>query len=142
MFSVVLSSSEGSGGQASQFVAAQSSQPVAYTQALQNSYAHNLYPQSVPADFKAGEFKVPDQRLIIDTDAVEELPAVIASRTEEFTVEQLEQVNAALMDTIWTHRALSNKQVVLGEVRKTMDEVLNDIREMQEAVAASDRDDE
>ncbi|KAF8471869.1 hypothetical protein BDZ91DRAFT_479327 [Kalaharituber pfeilii] len=139
----VLSSSEGSGGQGSQAFPMQGSQPLPYSQ-ISSYPAHDF--SSVPADFKGGEFKRPERisdksdssnnsklenSLIVNIEAIDRLPDDIAVKTQDFTVEQLEQVNAALMETIWVNRSNWNRTDVLGQVKNTLREVLQDIGDMQ-----------
>ena len=117
---LVLSSSEGSGGQASQM---HGSQP------LQSQL--DPFPQ-------LGEFKTPDaKQIIIDHDAVDELPDDITRKTSGFTVEQLEQVNAAIMETIWAGRNEWNRNKVLERVKDSLREVLDDIGAMQQILPGS-----
>lgn len=120
---LVLSSSEGSGGQASQAYPMHGSQP------LQSQL--DPFPQ-------LGEFKTPDaKQIIIDHDAVDELPDDITRKTSGFTVEQLEQVNAALMETIWAGRNEWNRNKVLEKVKDSLREALDDIGAMQQILPGS-----
>ena len=85
-----------------------------------------------------GEFKTPDAKeIIIDLFAVDQLPIEIAGNTDGFSVEQLEQANAALMEAIWAGRNEWNRNKVLEKVKRTLSEVLKDIRSMQAILPGS-----
>lgn len=87
---------------------------------------------------KLSKFKHPDPKEIsIDHFAVAELPERIAEKTSGFTVEQLEQLNAALMESIWAGRNEWNRSKVLDRVLDILGEVLDDITGMQETLPGS-----
>jgi len=102
-----------------------------------DSYPPHLF-GSVPPNLKTGEFKTPDAKeIIIDLFAVDQLPGEIAGNTDGFSVEQLEQANAALMEAIWAGRNEWNRNKVLEKVKLTLSEVLKDIRSMQAILPGS-----
>jgi len=102
-----------------------------------DSYPPHLF-GSVPPNLKMAEFKTPDAKeIIIDLFAVDQLPDEIAGKTNGFSVEQLEQVNAALMEAIWAGRNEWNRNKVLERVKVTLSEVLKDIKSMQAILPGS-----
>ena len=54
------------------------------------------------------------------------------SKTKDFTIEQLEQVNAAVMDLIWRHRGSWDRNEIVVEADEALKEVLEDIHEMDQ----------
>jgi hypothetical protein len=53
------------------------------------------------------------------------------------SVEQLEQINRELMDTLWHERGNYNRTSVATTVMKAFNEVIRDIEEMQRVLQAS-----
>ena len=56
--------------------------------------------------------------------------------------EQLEQINAALMDAIWKHRSDYNRNLVLKEVTEAFNVIIKDIETMQEILKSSQEEEE
>ncbi|KAF3904682.1 hypothetical protein ABW21_db0208431 [Orbilia brochopaga] len=59
--------------------------------------------------------------------------ALLATR---FTIEQLEQVNAAIMDLVWRHRGNWDRNEILKEAAEVLEEVLEDVAEMERLMKA------
>ncbi|KZF25113.1 AAA-domain-containing protein [Xylona heveae TC161] len=80
-----------------------------------------------------------DQRgqLILDDEYIRELHDQLTERTSGCSVEQLEQINTALMDCIWRERGEWNRTKVGREVSQVFEEVMRDILEMQEVLPES-----
>ena len=72
------------------------------------------------------------QALIIDHKFIYDLRDDITDRTSGFSVEQLEQVNAALMDVIWKTRGEWNRKEVAKQVGKAFNSVVADMKEVQQ----------
>ena len=70
--------------------------------------------------------------LIIDYKFIHDLHDEITDRTSGFSVEQLEQVNSALMDVIWRTRGEWNRKEVAKEVGKSFNHVVADMKEVQQ----------
>ncbi|KAK2749789.1 hypothetical protein FQN55_003025 [Onygenales sp. PD_40] len=66
-------------------------------------------------------------KLYLDDHALESLHHTFAQRTNGLSVEQLEQINTALMDTVWRMRGEWNRMEVAEQVKTVFDEVLLDI---------------
>ena len=84
----------------------------------------------------------PQPDLVVDRHAVEKLHALLTDRTSGCSVEQLEQVNTALTDSIWKQRHVWNRTVVAQQVQEVFDEVMRDIAYMQSILRASVVDDD
>lgn len=67
--------------------------------------------------------------LAIDHDFVTRLHDNVASRTTGCSVEQLEQVNSVLMDTVWRMRQEWNRSVVALKVGEAFNKILEDMEE-------------
>jgi ATPase family AAA domain-containing protein 2 len=70
--------------------------------------------------------------LIIDHKYIHNLHEQITDRTSGFSVEQLEQVNSALMDVIWKTRGEWNRKEVAEQVGKAFNAVVADMKEVQQ----------
>ena len=67
--------------------------------------------------------------LAIDYDLVVRLHDDVSARTTGCSVEQLEQVNSVLMDTVWRTRQEWNRSLVAIRVGDTFNKVLEDMEE-------------
>ncbi|PGH18498.1 hypothetical protein AJ80_04468 [Polytolypa hystricis UAMH7299] len=67
-------------------------------------------------------------KLIINERAIEELHRGLTSQTDGFSIEQLEQMNTQLMDTVWKLRSEWDRGKVAEEVKGVLEEVLMDMR--------------
>ncbi|KAF1834156.1 AAA-domain-containing protein [Decorospora gaudefroyi] len=79
----------------------------------------------------------PKPQLILDDALVTDLHEKLVHSTSGCSLEQLEQINAALMDAIWHHRADYNRNVVLKEVTEAFNVKIKDIQTMQEILRSS-----
>ncbi|KAF1841747.1 ATPase family AAA domain-containing protein 2 [Cucurbitaria berberidis CBS 394.84] len=79
----------------------------------------------------------PKPQLILDDTILIELHRNLVSSTSGCTLEQLEQINAALMDAIWKHRADYNRNVVLQKVKEAFNVIIEDIQAMQQILKCS-----
>ncbi len=68
---------------------------------------------------------------VLDPRGVADLHEDLVSRTSLCSVEQLEQINTALMDCIWRMRGEWNRNKVRKAVEEVFEDVLLDIEEMQ-----------
>ncbi|KAK6540508.1 hypothetical protein TWF694_009298 [Orbilia ellipsospora] len=73
----------------------------------------------------------PDPPLNLDEDDLNAFHRHLVDVSEGFTIEQLEQVNAAVMDLVWQHRASWDRNEILREAREVIGEVKEDIVEME-----------
>ncbi|KAL4784257.1 hypothetical protein BJX76DRAFT_223662 [Aspergillus varians] len=71
-------------------------------------------------------------KLIIDHDYVRNLHTEMTQRTSGCSVEQIEQINTALMDFLWHTRSDWNRSKVAAGIQNTFNEVLEDMQSMQE----------
>ncbi|KAF2021953.1 AAA-domain-containing protein [Aaosphaeria arxii CBS 175.79] len=69
--------------------------------------------------------------LLIDEDRLVDLHQSLVRKTSGLSVEQLEQVNACLMDTIWHARSEWNRNIVSHNVADAFNKIIHDIEEMQ-----------
>ncbi|KAI9789873.1 MAG: hypothetical protein M1835_001382 [Candelina submexicana] len=69
--------------------------------------------------------------LVLDRPSIGKLHEDLASRTSDCSVEQLEQINTALMDCIWKMRGEWDRNKVRDAVEEAFEDVLSDIEEMQ-----------
>ncbi|KAF2691817.1 AAA-domain-containing protein [Lentithecium fluviatile CBS 122367] len=76
-------------------------------------------------------------QLIIDEKHVSEFHDLLVEQTSGCSLEQLEQINAALMEAVWKQRAEWNRNVVLRQVIEAFNEIIADIQAMQEIMRSS-----
>ncbi|WEW58505.1 TAT-binding protein-like protein 7, AAA ATPase [Emydomyces testavorans] len=84
-------------------------------------------------DFLNPEEDHSNPELIIDKASIQQLHSELTSKTDEFSVEHLEQINTSLMDCIWNMRGEWDRRVVAKAARQAFDEVLSDIYFMQQS---------
>ncbi|KAI9798091.1 MAG: hypothetical protein M1833_004988 [Piccolia ochrophora] len=133
-----VASSQGSGGRGSQSQppSRQGSQrPVPPSSALSRppqsaSIQSLLNNSSAPANSPHPEF-------VVDHPFVDGLHVQFTERSSGCAVEQLEQINTALMDCIWQHRGEHNRTFVGKQVMEIFNEVVSDVEAMQEILPAS-----
>jgi hypothetical protein len=75
--------------------------------------------------------------VILDEGQLQMLHDNLVKKTSGCSVEQLEQVNAALMEAIWAHRGEFNRNVVIHRVTDAFNEIIEDIQSMQKIMKAS-----
>ncbi|KAL4872183.1 hypothetical protein BDV12DRAFT_193629 [Aspergillus spectabilis] len=71
-------------------------------------------------------------KLIIDLDYVRNLHKEMTQRTSGCSVEQLEQINTALMDFLWRTRSEWNRSKVAAGIQNAFNDVLEDMQAVQE----------
>ncbi|KAI5801179.1 hypothetical protein EDC01DRAFT_628128 [Geopyxis carbonaria] len=79
----------------------------------------------------------PPPELILSHELMADAHDRLTKGTTGFSVEQLEQVNAALMDLVWKTKGNYNRDEVARQVLDVFDETVNDVREMQALLEAS-----
>ncbi|RYN39706.1 putative AAA domain-containing protein [Alternaria arborescens] len=84
----------------------------------------------------------PKPQLILDDSLVTALHNKLVHSTSGCSLEQLEQINAALMDAIWKHRSDYNRNLVLKEVTEAFNVIIKDIETMQEILKSSQEEEE
>lgn len=78
-----------------------------------------------------------EPKLLLDVNQLNELHGMLVTKTSGCSLEQLEQINAALMDSIWKHRAEWNRNIVLHKVMDAFNEIIADIQTMQKIMRSS-----
>ncbi|KAF1814902.1 AAA-domain-containing protein [Eremomyces bilateralis CBS 781.70] len=73
----------------------------------------------------------PQQPLVLDEKFLEQLHSELVDRSSGLSVEQLEQVNAALMNTIWKTKRYWNRNKVIKDLQDQYNLVIQDIEEIQ-----------
>jgi ATPase family AAA domain-containing protein 2 len=76
-------------------------------------------------------------RLILDEAALAKLHHELVTRSSGLGVEQLEQVMAALMDTVWRTRSKWNRNMVIVAVQEAFNNVVEDIENLQRVLDSS-----
>ncbi|KAJ5312883.1 hypothetical protein N7508_003713 [Penicillium antarcticum] len=81
----------------------------------------------------------PHEPLVLDLDIIAKLHNSLTLMTSGFSVEQLEQVNTNLMDSVWHMRAEWNRNNVANALSKRFNDVMEDMQEMQDIGSPSQR---
>lgn len=68
---------------------------------------------------------------LLHDDSLKILHRNLVNETSGFTVEQLEQMNATLMDTLWMSRSDWNRNRVIGALQTAFNDLVKDIEECQ-----------
>lgn len=113
--------------QSSQDVASQSSQPMAPPP--HRASIHNLLNSNTPEE----QAQAPGT-YVIDDGFTEMLHKELVARSSGLTVEQLEQVNASIMDAIYTTRELWNRNLVVTAVTEAFNGTIKDIEACQKVL--------
>jgi SpoVK/Ycf46/Vps4 family AAA+-type ATPase len=71
-------------------------------------------------------------QVILDEEQLWKLHDSMVKKSSGCSVEQLEQISAALMASVWKHRAEYNRNKVIHEVQASFNEIIEDIQKMQE----------
>jgi len=79
----------------------------------------------------------PDPPLLLEQTELASFLRTLVQRTNGFSIEQLEQVNAAIMDVIWRHRGSWDRNEILVEAEEALNDALEDIAEMEKLVAST-----
>ncbi|OMP82323.1 Tat-binding-like protein 7 [Diplodia seriata] len=77
------------------------------------------------------EQQQPEPRLILDEVHLDRFHAELVRRSSGLSVEQLEQVNAAMMAAVWKERGEWNRVRVINSVSEVFNETIRDIEEIQ-----------
>jgi ATPase family AAA domain-containing protein 2 len=72
--------------------------------------------------------------LVLDEATLSTLHDQLVKRTSGLSVEQLEQVNATLMDAVWSSRMKWNRNAVIANVEAAFNAVIADVEEMQKVL--------
>lgn len=79
----------------------------------------------------------PKPQLILDEEQLAEFHQQLVGATSGCSLEQLEQINASLMDAIWKNRNDYNRNRVLHEVQAAFNVVIDDIATIQQILKSS-----
>ncbi|KAK6524410.1 hypothetical protein TWF281_011318 [Arthrobotrys megalospora] len=79
----------------------------------------------------------PDPPLQLDEDELAAFHKYLVDTSIGYTIEQLEQVNAAIMDLVWQYRADWDRNKILREAKEVVKEVVEDIEEMERLLRVS-----
>jgi hypothetical protein len=75
--------------------------------------------------------------IILDETQLATLHGDLVAKTSGCSLEQLEQVNATLMDAIWKKRAEYNRNKVIHHVQDAFNEIIKDIEGMQKVLKST-----
>jgi hypothetical protein len=117
----------------SQDPASQSSQPMAPPP--HRASIHNLLNSNTPE-----EPPLPPPTYMLEDRLAEQLHRELVARSSGLTVEQLEQVNASIMDAIYTTRESWNRNVVVTAVSDAFNATVSDIEACQKVLQWSQED--
>ena len=79
----------------------------------------------------------PEPQLILEEASLDQLHRKLVTASSGCSLEQLEQVNAALMETIWQHRREYNRNKVITAVADAFNIIIEDIDTMQKILKQS-----
>ncbi|KAK6511140.1 hypothetical protein TWF481_000062 [Arthrobotrys musiformis] len=79
----------------------------------------------------------PDPPLQLDEEELRNFHRYLVETSGGYTIEQLEQVNAAIMDLVWQYRADWDRNKILREAKEVVKEVVEDIEEMDRLLRIS-----
>lgn len=82
----------------------------------------------------------PKPLLILDESQLNALHQWLVKNTSGCSLEQLEQINATLMDAIWRNRANYNRNQVIHGVQEAFNKIIVDIQAMQDILKWSQED--
>jgi hypothetical protein len=119
--------------QSSQDPASQSSQPMGPP--AHRASIHNLLNSNTPE-----EPPQPPPTYVIDQRFAENLHRELVARSSGLTVEQLEQVNASIMDAIYSTRELWNRNLAITAVTDAFNATVSDIEACQKVLQWSQED--
>lgn len=75
--------------------------------------------------------------IILDENQLRQFHELLVQKTSGCSLEQLEQVNAALMDAIWGSRGEYNRNQVIHKVQDAFNVIIEDIQTIQKIMKAS-----
>jgi ATPase family AAA domain-containing protein 2 len=99
--------------------------------------ASNSQTTTQPAQSQEHEFQtpaVPQQRLKVDEELFTRIREDLTEMTDGFSVENLEQVMATVMSTVWRYKSDWDRTHVAKEVLSAANEAINDIKEMEKSM--------
>lgn len=123
----------------------------------ENTYLSSQMSNSQPSQSSQLQFSMPapprqaaissilnneQPRFIMDNIQVKDLHQELVRRSSGLSVEQLEQVNSALMDTIWRNRGQWNRNYVIHNVTVAFNDIIKDIEYMQAMLPPSQPEEE
>jgi ATPase family AAA domain-containing protein 2 len=119
-------------------------EPASQLSNSQHSQSSQMAPPRHAGSINAILNNTEQPKLILDEIQLKNLSSEIARLSSGFSVEQLQQVNAHLMEAIWTTRNEWNRNIVIHHVKDTFNEVAKDIEAVQAVLPPSqdDNDDE
>ncbi|KAF3915206.1 hypothetical protein ABW20_dc0107638 [Dactylellina cionopaga] len=85
---------------------------------------------------RAATPEIPDPPLQLDEEELLAFHRLLVDISGGFTIEQLEQVNAAVMDLVWQFRGSWDRNEILREGKEIVREVQDDIMEMERLMKA------
>jgi len=131
----ILQSSQGQHSSQSYAQSTPASQAVGHISAYSQS---DSSPASVPHPSQVWPIPPPPMPMLrCSAAAMEKAQRKLAKGTSGYTVEQLEQVNAAIMDHVWKSRTNYNRDEVARQALEIFEEVSSDIILLQKMLAAS-----
>lgn len=84
-------------------------------------------PQPVPAPPQSQ----PQPHLILDRVQLAQLHSALVEKTDGFSIEQLEQINASLMATVWRARGDWNRDRIVTLVSEAFNDTMADLEELK-----------
>ncbi|KAI7482751.1 AAA-domain-containing protein [Hortaea werneckii] len=114
----------------------QGSQPMGPPAVPQQNQRHSIAINTILNENEGAErgAKQPpsaNARIILDTSILDSMHMELARRSSGMSVEQLEQINAAMMTVIWDRRGEWNRDRVLFDVKEAFNATMEDIMECQ-----------
>ncbi|KAA8900629.1 hypothetical protein TRICI_006187 [Trichomonascus ciferrii] len=80
-----------------------------------------------PSPSPGPEPENPDKEIILDTNKMDSFYTRLVESTKGLTIEQLEQVNSALIDTLWSQRHLWDRNKIIDDLENTLTQVVDTI---------------
>lgn len=71
----------------------------------------------------------PEPPLVVDTQEASDVVDFLAQNTAELTIEELEQVYAAVVEIIWNHRASWDRNVIIHHITQHLEDIVGAFRE-------------
>lgn len=90
-----------------------------------------------PVDLTSSRTSSEKERVTCDDFFVDNLLKVLMDGSSGCSVEQLEQINRELMETLWEMRGEHNRNLVAGTLGNVFNDTITDIEEMQRVLQAS-----
>lgn len=80
-----------------------------------------------PSPSPGPEPEDPDKEITLDFNKMDNFKTRLVESTKGLTVEQLEQVNSALIDTLWSQRHLWDRNKIIDDLENTLTQVVDTI---------------